>query len=424
MLAVFAGSVLWSQSMDLDTYLAIIKKNNIHLRQAENQVGQSRKDIDMARTALLPTAGAEISYQRDFNRSYMYLSGDDPMGFMPEKLPMNFKNNVSAGALMEQTIFNPVAIANLRLAKLAEAYSKLSRQELSQELVRQASLLFWQALYAKSAHEVMLQNQDLAKEQWESMSNLFKEGYVSEIQLQQAEIYYRQTISQSKNIEASYLSLLDELKVLACIESPDFEVVGVLSIDVDSEGASVFSSSSIENNSSLRMAKSQLALAKQQIGADRAAWFPTMKLGLGYNFNSYNDKLKFNKNNKVAFGQLSVSVPILTGGYNTAKLKKSRLELENAQLAIDQKKREIRKELQVAERNQQVASEKIASEKELIALAERELEISRDKVKLGMATNLELKEIRLSLVQAHLNILNAYLEYRTAQITIKKLLGE
>jgi outer membrane protein TolC len=423
LLLVFSGSHAWAQSMSLDIYLDSLQQNSIHLQQSRNSVNTANVEMKISRASLLPSVGISTGYQRDFNRSYMFISDSSGEEMLPDKFPMNFYNNINAAIVAEQTIIDFSASSQLKLAKIAGEYAELSHQDLSQELIKRATLLYWNALYAKASLEVMNENVELAKQQAEQVSIIFEQGVVSEFEKQQAEIYYRQTLPLLQSTKNMYQNLLNELKVLANIHSNTFDIEGEIAVSGDISTTDYPLNNVLKNNMSIARLNKQLELSQQQVKTGKASYYPSLKAQLGYAYDSYDDKFKFENDNSVGFAKLTLSIPIFTGGYNKSNVKLAQIQVNNAQLAYDYKKLELQKDLSNAQNDLNVAVEKINSETQLIELSERELEIAEEKIKLGIITNVEAKEIRVALIKAKLSRLNACLDYRAAHITIKKIIG-
>ena len=69
-----------------------------------------------------------------------------------------------------------------------------------------------------------------------------------------------------------------------------------------------------------------------------------------------------------------------------------------------------------------VAFTQIRAHRKMVQLADKEIQASEEKLRLGLITNLELRETRISYIQAKLQLLNATLDYRAAVVNIKNLL--
>ena len=420
-----AATSNFAQHLDLDGYIQLLEEKNIVLQQSANQLAVSHQDTRLAKAALLPSVGADITYQRDFTKNYLYLNEEDPTGFFPDKFRTNFNNNFNASIVAEQSIYNPVGMATFKLAKLAEEQVRLTYEDLSQELIKQGAQLFWQAIFTRESLHILEDNKALAEEQWQQMRALFEQGYVSELQVYQSKSFYKRTIPQLQSAQNTYKLILNELKTLAGL-SPEYllELEGEIGLSNSELNAVIVKDTSLILNTQIKLLFQQAQIAEQQIEVAKTARHPLVKANLGYHFNAQDNAFRFDNNNKLLFGQLAIQVPILTGGYNTAQIQKAKIEQKNVLLEIQNKRLELQKELSNAKLHLQTALKKIEEEKEAIQLSEKELAIASESKKQGMITPLEVKEMRLGLTEAKLRLLNAYLDLRIAHLQIDRILGK
>ncbi len=422
---LFLGMNAIAQSLDLDGYLALLQERSIVLQQSANHTTASRQDVRTARAALLPAAEIDLNYQRDFTKNFLFLNEEDPTGFFPDKFRTNFNNTVNASAIVEQSVFDPVALANYRLAKLAAELAQLSNADLSKDLVNQGAQLFWQAIFARESLKVLEENKVLADEQWQQMRDLFEEGYASELQVRQSESFFKRTIPQLQSAQNAYGIMLNEMRALASLPTGyPLELEAEIILSDDDLNNVYIKDTSLIQNTQMRLLFRQAQIAERQIGAAKAARYPAITARLGYHFNAQDNAFKFDNSNKLIFGQLGVQIPIFTGGFNSAQIQKAKIERENVLLEIQNKSLQLRKDLSNAALNLQTALEKIGEEKEAIQLSEKELEIAAESQKLGMVTPLEIREMRLGLTGAKLRLLNAFLDLRVARLQMNRILGK
>ena len=415
---LFISQLVCAQELDLSTYLDLLKRNNIQIRQSENSIKIAGENRKTARGELLPSLGLDASYKRDFTDTYLYINGG--LDGFPDKFKTNYKNNIEANLMAEQVLFSPVLSANYKLTKLAEQEAYLRKEDLSKELIHQGSLLFYQALYTRESIAVLKKNQEIAMSQWKQMNALYKEGFVSEIQEKKSQLYYRKTRPLLLSAQNTYAKLLNDLKQLAGIKQSDrLEITGTCSIHVD---LWTEKDSSLLFNSKLTLLNKQIEMAEQKKKIQQAQWYPSIKAGIGYAFSAADDKFTFEENNRLSFGQLKLQIPIISGGKNRAQVKIAQLESSDLQLEREHTLLQLHKELENAHLNIRYALEKMEEEKELIHLSERELAVAKEQIRLGAITPLEFKEVRLELTKARLELLNAKLDYRIAHLQLQKIL--
>ncbi len=412
---------LFGQSLDLNGYLDLLKKENLQLKQSENKIDVSKENVKLAKAELLPGVNSDFSLKRDFTKSYMFLN--ESTEGLPSKFRTNFKNNIDANIIAEQVLYAPFASANYKLSKLASQESELIREDLTKELIHKGTLLFYQAVYAKESLLVLEKNKLIAKSQWDKMKSLFEEGFVSEIKVQKSELYYKRSLPALQSAQNTYSTVVNNMKYLAriplsqelvlegSIASPDL----LISEQNDSD-------TNLNFNSQIKLLNKQVEMSEQQIKINKTLWQPTVKVGLGYSYSANDNKFKFDQNNKLFYGRLNIQLPIFNGGRNSAKLRVARLEHDNLQLERENSRLLLNNGIENSKLNIRYAIQKIEEENELIRLSEKELSVANEQISLGAITPLEFKEIRLELTKSRLGLLNANLDYRIASLQLQRIL--
>ncbi|MFT7270148.1 MAG: outer membrane protein [Roseivirga sp.] len=408
-----------SQGLDLEGYLSILKENNLIIKQSINQRQSSLEDIRSARASLLPSAGIESSYQRDFTKNFLFINDPD---FGLSKFRTNFNNSINVNFVAQQSIYDPAAMAQVKIAKLASSLSDLSLQQSTQELLTQGSQLFWQALFLRESLVILKDNRTLAREQWQQMGDLFEQGVVSELALQQSELFYQRTLPVLASAENSFESILNELKFLISLEPTD-DLILSGQIALENIEAPIYLEASINKNLNIQVANKELSIAEEQIRASKSARAPVLRANLGYNLNAQDNTFRFKNDNQLWYGLISLEIPLFTGGFNKAQIEKSRINYANANIQMEQLRLNLLKNLKNAELSQLLALQLIESEKKAIFLSEKELEIAEEKARIGILSPLEKKEMRMNLTRAKLNLINAQLDLRIANSEIEQIIG-
>lgn len=423
LLFVCAPFVGEAQEYSLEQYLERVKQENVSIKKAENNTKQSEEDVKMARSEYLPNIRANLGYKRDFNDSYMYINGEQGgMEGLPNKFPVNFKNTLNGGVMLEQSIYNAPALANQKIAKLANAYANLLQQDQTNEVVKQGAILFYQLLYAKESLVILEENSALAQSQYGRISEMFEKGLTSEFAMKQSELYYHQTLPDIENARKTVSNLTRELRLLANMTDEEpFEITGRIEVP---ENISMRDNNEMLPENTLKMGQSlrRMDIAKQEIALSKAAFMPKITLGLGYALDAYDDKFRFKDRNGVGHGSINLSVPIFSGGYNNSKVRKSRIAYERSKMEYQDLRNQLEKDYRFFLTDKNVALTQVETNRKMVALADKEMQASQEKLDLGLITNLELRETRISYIQAKLQLLNAALDYQTAIVNIENLL--
>lgn len=412
----------YSQELDLESYIELVKKDNIDLKQSAKQVQIAKEETKIAKSALLPEVGINGFYQRDFNRNFLFINDFD--GSIT-RLRTNFNNSVSVNAALNQTIFDPTIFSAVKIVKLTEEISGLNNDRLSNELIAHASSLYWQAIFTKASVAVLTENSNLAKDQLAQIKQLHSKGTVSDLQVQQVEVFYKKTLPTLKNAKNQFQKLKNELKVLAHIPMTENIVLTDNLQTIGLNNPIYTGTANLEEQPQLKTLKKEVQITDRQINLKKKFWYPKLNLTAAYNYDAQANNFNFRDNeNKLFFLQLGVSMPVFSGGRNRAKTAKAIIERETAELNLAKAKRNLRNQLQTAENNYNNAIANIETYKETILLNESEIEIFKKQLSLGVVTTIEFKESRLRLTQSRLELLNAYLDLHIAHLQIVRITGQ
>ncbi len=417
---LFSCVPLSSQELDLATFVSLVKAHNGDLKLSANEQKITTRDVWMAKALLRPNISVEGSYQRDFNKNFLFIN--DGFGGISE-FQTNFNNTVDVSAVASQVLFDVEAVAGIKLARLAEELAKLNYEHTSAEIVAQASALYWQSIFIKESIAVLEANSNLAREQFEQIEEIYEKGEVSLLRLHQAKGLYKSTLPPVNNAKTQYQNLLAEIKTLADIPAGD-----TLILTGNLEELQLTGFNPVEENLELqpgiKAARKEIEMASQQLEVRKKFWLPKINLVTAFNYNGQDDAFRFKNNrNKLFFGQVRMSIPVFSGGSNKVKISKAEIQKEIAQLHLDNRRKTLLNALRKAENDYKKALENIELNKETIALNEAEIDIFKKQLSLGVVTPLQFKESRLQLTQNRLALLNSYLDLQIARIQINRILG-
>lgn len=169
----------------------------------------------------------------------------------------------------------------------------------------------------------------------------------------------------------------------------------------------------------IAMAQAQIEMAKEQVAAAKAEYFPTISLNPSYEYqlDSYND----NNSNNIKKGTwgvfVNISVPIYEGGSKVSRTRQSEQALYAAQYNLDQEKTEAKRKInesvsQITGMRESLQA-KIIREKE--ALKTRDL-YKLQYIELGSRSFSDLLSAESEIHQTRMDIINAYFSVSTLAI--------
>ncbi len=433
-----------AESINLDDYLSLVVENSRQLKLADSDRSMAGARKREATSAALPHVFAEAGYVRNFKDIYMYVdpgalggedngdgNGGEEGGGEEVRFKINRSNEFSAGAALRQVIFNPAVLYAIRGAGQYEQLTDFVYEANYQAIITQARRLFYQAVLFEKVWEVRISAEDSAHDNYLDVKKKYDSGVVSEFQMLQAEVRWKNSIPDTAKARRDYELALNSLKTLAGIpvrESISLEIsmddYPVLPDSLDLEEV-------LARRPDYNTLLVQEKLNETNIKANRSAYFPTLNGSLFGSYSAQSDEWAFEQENTVWGGSLTLSIPLFLGGSTRSRVQQARIGLEKSQLMTAQARDDIYKELANIYLWMKEARGRIESAEATLTSAERAFEIAETTSRSGMTTQLELKDARLDLDEARLNrylaiydYLVAYFEWERATGEVEKILPE
>lgn len=295
-------------------------KNNMTLRNADNDVKMSAEQRKEALTKYFPTVSA---------------SG---MGFAAEKglvqmdlMGMNLafaKNGVAAGVTAMQPVFAGGQIVNSnKLAKVNEAAARLQRGLAENEVRLTTERHYWQVVMLKeklaTLDQLDRQLESIRKDAQAAVdAGIRNRNDLLQVQLRQNEV--RTSRIQVENALATVGDLLAQVMGHAGEEVEVRQAIGD-SLPDSPQQLYQAPEASLSQTNEYRLLDKQIEAGRLQYRLAVGRNLPTVAVGGGYTYNNIMDK---SQNNLV--GMLTVSVPLSNWWGGSHNIKRQRLQVASA----------------------------------------------------------------------------------------------
>lgn len=407
--------------LNLDDFIGKVNEHSIGLKLVAKELNVAKANKKEAYSTALPKIFSQGGYTRNLNSFYMYLDMD--MEGFPEKLKANYDNNFELNTRLEQTLFSPIVGNAIKAAKQYENMTKHIYNSGHLHIMIGAKKLFHQALLLNKVIEVNTNSEKNARKNFELTKTKFKAGTVSEMELYQAEVNWRNTIPELTLAEKNYQLALNNIKEMAGIDiSQKINIVGNLEkypvIPEIPELESV-----LKLRPDYKAMQWQSKLLKTNIRAKRSDYFPTLSGNITHSYTSASDDLKLERENNLMMVGLSLNIPIWTGGYTKAQVQKAKISFDKSRLEIKQSEDAIEKDLENIKLTLEEAEARIDAASTILKTAEKGHNIAITSAENGLATQLELKDARLLYNQAQLGYYGAVLDYLMAYFDYELIVG-
>lgn len=421
MIAVCMAADACAQSISLQDCRRMALEHNEQMQTADNAVRQAELDRQIAFTGYLPKLDGQLMG--------VYMKDTEMMG-----MNLQMHGAYMAGLTLTQPLYvgGKITTGN-RLAVVAQAISEEQRRQIRMQLTADVDRAYY-TLIAVDAKVRMLeayaqQMQGLYDQVSLSVrAQMATENDLLRIATKQNEISYQ--LQKARNgLQLCQLSLVN---IIGGNVTTDISLADT-TLNITPPA---MLSEDIANRPELRLLEKQVEARDLQVRMARADYLPTIALSLGYTYydniklkgttllpdnTPYSYTEKFSGNSPMAL--LSVSVPLLHWGAEFKKVKRVRIDADNARLQLQQSERGMRIEVRQAVQNvtdgyRMVETARIGQQQ-----ADENLRVMRQKYDAQMATMTDLLDAQAQWQQARSNLIEAEAQYKIYETEYLRVTG-
>jgi len=280
---------------------------------------------------------------------------------------------------------------------------------------------FLQVLFNEELCKVAKEQINLSKEQLDRMTRLEEVGKASTAQVYEAKATLAQDELASVQAENNRKLAILDLTQLLELSSP--EGFSIVSPDIEPDFQAL---STPEEIYSLAMVNKPAVLAEQyrlegmdkSIKIAKGAYYPTLSLNGGLSTGYYtmsgitgrNFGQQLSDNFNKYFG-LSLNIPIFDRHDTRNKVKAARLNYSTQALQVEESKKSLYKEIQQAYYSAVAALAKFNSGKTAVEASEASFKLMREKYENGKATSVEFSQVKVNLMKASSDQIQAKYDY-------------
>ncbi len=412
MLACWA-TTLSAKVYTLEECVQTALENNNQMRLQQNQYAQQEIAYKQARANLLPYVSGSVGQNWVFGRS----TGNDNISRSQNSAQTSF--GVSANLLLWDGLKMKFAIDEAKAAMQAEAANV---ETVEAEIRLNISVMYLQVLLNRELLAV-------ATTQYEDTQRKVEraEALVAANRLAQGEVYSLQAQAAKEElakIQAESTLKLSLLDLAQAMELEDFTGFDIALPTEDELAGELLPSNeevyqqALQNRPEIRAAELQLAANESALKSAKASYSPTISAGANVGTGYYNisglENDKFGKqlgdNLSTSVG-LSLNIPLFTQMNTTNNLRRSKLNIENAKLQIEQVKKDLRKEIDQAYYNALAAQARQYSALKAERSAAEAYRYEEQKFSAGRSTTYTYYEAKQLYTQAQSERLQSQYDY-------------
>lgn len=416
LIVLLSISLATSTTYNLDQFIGLVEKNSKDLQLAEKDLEMADAMYKEAFSTALPKIFAEGNYNRNLGKMFLYVDFPDfdTGETTRQKFQISYNNDYSLTAMVQQTLFSLQVGDALRAAKQYDKLTEYVFESSHQTIISIAKKGFYRALLLKKIWEVKEAAEQNAMENYENVKSKFENGLVSELEMLQAEVNWKNKIPETTQSKRNYEMGLILLKNFAGIS---VETTIELDGNLDTYPA-MPDSMPFQTILNLRPDYNALVwernLRETGISAEKAQHWPTLSGHFVYSFTASSDQFDFDRQNSNYFVGVNLQIPIFTGGYTKAQVQKAKINFDKSEIQILRSQDDIFKGIKNIRLRLKEANSRIQSADKTQESARRAFEISEKSAENGLITQLELRDSRVQLEMAILNFYVATYDYLDA----------
>lgn len=411
-------------TLSLDQFLLLVEENSLQLENARTDRSLAEVQERLARSQVYPTVAGQVGYTRnltDIEQSVpVYADGNGStaaFGIYPlqyQEIDVNADNDLSLGLSVTQKVFDMSVFRALEASSQYTTLTGTAFDATRQGILTEAKRLFFQTLLLEEVLNVREASEEIAYANYLDTQRRLESGLASPLELLQAEVNWKITQPDTSQARRNLNVALQNLKNFAGLDQDaDLEIDGsfdlIPQLPVFGDLDSVFA-----ERPDYQVLLNERRLRELNIKAQQATFYPSLSANLTYGWQASSDEFQFDDPMDMWTAGLQLTVPIFFGGSRFSSVNQAKLELRKTQTQISITEDAIVNELETLELTLEEAQLRVESARQTLDTADRAYQVSQTSLENGLATQLELKDARVSRERAQLNYVSAVYDYLSA----------
>jgi outer membrane protein TolC len=458
-LALTAARIDAQTPLTLEQAIARALTLSEEVRLARSQVDLARTQVSTARAGVFPQLDGRFGYTRTFASAF---SGGgfqlpDSARFAPDpsrpidervsyledhvstaalsglgslfgNLPFGQPNAYTATISGSQVLFSGGRVgAALRIAEEFLASARLNLEEQTADIELQVRTAYYRARLAQELVTISSAATEQATRFLAAERVRREAGEGSELDVLRAEVSLAnlqpQVVAAANNAE---VATLDLKRVVDLPLGQAVQLATPLAApQIVAENDSVDALAAVGRRAAVASAEHQVRIRAEQVRIARGAYLPSMNLQVNYGKQLFpTEAFRLNRDWRTDFtAGVTVTVPIFNGNRTRAEVAQAQIALDQEQLRSIQLRENLQLEYERARGERARALSSIQARQQTVDQAQRVYDLTVLRYEQGMASQLEVSDARLSLLQARSNLAEAIADYEIASATVSRATG-
>ncbi len=408
-------------TLSFDEAVKLAIDNNLATLRAHERRNEARGEKQQSLAPLLPNLSG-VAYQASLTENLVAL------GFQPGTIPgftstfLGPFKNFDARLLMTQKVFDLSAIRNYQAGRAGVRVAELQEALAREQVASGAGLIYLEALRADRAVVAAQANVDLAQALFKLAQDQRNAGVATGVDVtraqtrlaeQQVGLAQAQTASEQARLNlqrvvglplGSALTLTDQLRF---VEEP------LPSVETAVAQAA-------HDRREIQVAEEENKVSQLELKSARAEHLPSLEVLGDYGSSGITPDRFDLPTRRVA---VQLNVPIFNGGLTQGRVTAAASREKQTELELANVRGQVEEDVRLALTTLRTAAVQVRAADESVTLAQRELEMARDRFRAGVGDNLEVITAQTSLANARIAQVTALAQHNAARLNLAAALG-
>jgi outer membrane protein TolC len=433
--AVFLATATFGQTLSFTMKEAqdFAIQNNYKVKNSQYDLEMAKKQVKENMSYGFPQISANVDYTYFIELPTSLI----PSEFFPQGVPGTFteiqfgtKNNLTAGATLNQLIFDGRYFIGLQYAKIFEQLSTESLEKSEQDVKENVMQTYYNILVGQEALRILDSTRVILEKTRFETGELFKEGFAEKTDYDQLTL----TVSDIENSINSvrrqnaigyqllnYQMGIDLNQPVNLTDSLD-GLIGQASV-----AALIDQPFNLEQHIDYRLISSQEQMKVLSLQNEKAAYYPSLNGFVYIQENAQRDKFDFTDPNQPWFlmsnAGVSMKIPIFSSFQRKSRVDQAKIDLEKIQNTKEMVSEGLKLSISQSRSEFKTALENYYRQKQNVELSLEIYKKTLTKYNAGVATSVELTQQHNQFFAAERNYFTTVFSLLDAKNKLDKALG-
>lgn len=419
---ILASASVWAQELlTVKEAVELALENNYDIRLSKNDLLIAEENVTYGNAGMLPSVTANFTQNNSVQNSTQIQNTG-----VERSLDNAKNNNMNYGVSVGWTIFDGLGMFSRyetleELRKQGDVFLKRTILTRVSDVIR----TYYTIVEQQNLLEAMDTTIMISQERLQIAENRFAIGKASRLEVLNVQV----NLNEDQTNKVKQEEVVNNLKItlnnlLARDLNTDFDVIRDVEVD-ESLALMDLLDKAAQHNPDLLAIGINKRLAELELKTIKSQRYPTIRLNGGYNFSESESSLGFvaQSNSRGLNYGITASLNIFDGFNQRRNERIAKLQLDNADLMVEQQRSQVEATLSQAYQTYQTNMRLARLEEKNLQIAKQNLDITLDKFRIGTISPVEFRDAQENYLNAVVRFNSTKLQAKLSETQLKEIVG-